>query len=77
MVMGRALRLAAIGVVTGVIAAGILTRGLAQLLFRVGPLDPLTFVAAPAALLLVAAIAAFVPARRGMRTAPSDVLRAA
>ena len=76
MVMSRALRLAAIGVVVGLIAAGVFTRGLAQLLFRVDPLDPWTFAGAPLVLLLVAAIAAFVPARRGMRTSPSEVLRA-
>ena len=76
MVMSRALRLAARGVVAGVITAAVLTRGLAQLLFRVDPLDPWTFIAAPAILLVVAAIAAFVPARRGMHTPPSDVLRA-
>ena len=43
MVMSRALRLAAIGVVVGLIAAGVFTRGLEQLLFRVDPLDPWTF----------------------------------
>jgi putative ABC transport system permease protein len=76
MVMSRALRLAAIGMVVGLIAAGVLTRGLGQLLFKVDPLDPWTFTVAPAVLFLVAAIAAFVPARRGMQTSPSDVLRA-
>jgi ABC-type lipoprotein release transport system permease subunit len=49
---------------------------LEQLLFRVDPLDPWTFAGAPLVLLLVAAIAAFVPARRGMRTSPSEVPRA-
>jgi putative ABC transport system permease protein len=60
----------------GLIASGVLTRGLGQLLFKVDPLDPWTFAVAPAVLLLVAALAAFVPARRGMHTSPSDVLRA-
>jgi putative ABC transport system permease protein len=76
MVISRALRLAAIGAVVGLIAASVLTRGLEQLLFRVDPLDPWTFVGASLVLLLVAAIAAFVPAHRGMRTSPSEVLRA-
>jgi putative ABC transport system permease protein len=76
MVMSRALKLAAIGVVAGLIAAGVLTRALQQLLFRVDPLDPATFAGAPLVILLVAAIAALVPARRGMRTSPSEVLRA-
>jgi putative ABC transport system permease protein len=76
MVMSRALRLATIGVGVGLITAGIFTRGLGQLLFKVDPLDPWTFAIAPAVLLSVAAIAAFVPARRGMHTPPSDALRA-
>ena len=76
MVMSRALRLAAIGVFVGLVSAGLFTRALAQLLFRVDPLDPWTFAGAPVVLLLVAAIAALVPARRGMRTSPSEVLRA-
>jgi putative ABC transport system permease protein len=76
MVMSRALRLAAIGVAVGLISAGAFTRALEQLLFRVDPLDPWTFAGAPLVILLVAAIAAFVPARRGMRTSPSEVLRA-
>jgi ABC-type lipoprotein release transport system permease subunit len=46
------------------------------LLFKVDPLDPWAFAVASVVLLVVAAIAAFVPARRGMHTSPSDVLRA-
>jgi ABC-type antimicrobial peptide transport system permease subunit len=76
MVMSRALKLAAIGVVVGLVSAGLFTRALQQLLFRVDPLDPVTFAGAPLLILLVAAVAAFVPAIRGMRTSPSDVLRA-
>ena len=76
MVMSRALRLAAIGVMVGLLSASVFTRALAQLLFRVDPLDPWTFAGAPLVILLVAAIAAFVPARRGMRTSPGEVLRA-
>jgi ABC-type antimicrobial peptide transport system permease subunit len=76
MVMSRALKLAAIGVVVGVVSAGLFTRALRQLLFRVDPLDPVTFAGAPLLILLVAAVAAFLPAIRGMRTSPSEVLRA-
>jgi len=76
MVMSRALKLAAIGVVVGLVSAGLFARALRQLLFRVDPLDPVTFTGAPLLILLVAAVAAFLPAIRGMRTSPSDVLRA-
>jgi putative ABC transport system permease protein len=76
LVLGHALRLVAIGVAIGLIAAGALTRLLERLLFDVEPLDAWTFAVAPMVLVIVAAIASYVPARRGMYTPPADVLRA-
>ena len=75
LVIGRALRLVSIGVVAGLIAAGMLTRLLERLLFEVQPLDPWTFAGSAAVLLAVATIAAYVPARRGMLMAPVEALR--
>ena len=75
LVLGQALRLVFIGAVTGVVVAGALTRLLERLLFEVEPLDPWTFVVTPIILLLVAAIASYVPARRAMHMAPLDALR--
>jgi predicted permease len=75
LVLGRALRLVIVGAVTGLIAAAALTRLLERLLFDVEPLDPWTFAVAPLILLVVAAIASYVPARRAMHTAPLDALR--
>jgi putative ABC transport system permease protein len=75
LVLGRALRLVSIGVVSGLVAAGALTRLLQRLLFQVEPLDPLTFAASAVVLLAVAAIASYVPARRGMKMAPVEALR--
>ena len=75
LVLGQALRLAVIGVATGVVAAGLLTRLLERLLYDVAPLDPWTFVVTTLVLLLVATVASYVPARRGMRMAPVDALR--
>ena len=54
---------------------GALTRLLEQLLFEVEPLDPWTFAATALVLLVVATVASYVPARRGMRMAPLDALR--
>ena len=75
MVLGQAMRLIAIGVVAGLLGSMFLTRLLAGMLFEVGPLDPATFAATSLALLAVAALAAYFPARRSMRMAPVEALR--
>jgi predicted permease len=75
LVLGQALRLVSIGVVAGLVAAGVLTRLLRRLLYDVEPLDPWTFAVTALILLVVATVAAYVPARRGMRMAPVDALR--
>ena len=75
MVLGQAMRLIAMGVVAGFLASMFLTRLLAGMLFEVGPLDPATFAATSLALLAVAALAAYFPARRSMRMAPVEALR--
>jgi ABC-type lipoprotein release transport system permease subunit len=46
------------------------------LLYGVGSADPLTFIGAPVLLMLVGALAAFLPARRASRVDPANVLRA-
>ena len=75
LVLGQALRLVFFGVAVGLVAAGVLTRLLERLLFGVEPLDPFTFAATALVLLVVAAIASYLPARRSMRMAPVDALR--
>ena len=75
MVLGQALRLVAIGVAGGLIAAAALARTLDTLLFETAPLDAATFAATALILVLVAAIASFVPARRGTRIMPVEALR--
>jgi predicted permease len=75
LVIGDALRLVLIGVGTGLVAAGLLTRLLKRLLYGVEPFDPWTFAATALILLAVATIASYVPARRGMRMAPVEALR--
>ena len=75
LVLGRALKLVAMGVAVGLVAASVLTQALERLLFEVEPLDPWTFAATAAVLLLVAIVASSLPARRSMRIAPVDALR--
>ena len=75
LVIGQALRLVFAGVAAGLVAAGLLTRLLERLLYEVEPLDPWTFVVTALALLVVATIASYVPARRAMNMAPVDALR--
>jgi putative ABC transport system permease protein len=75
LVLGGGLRLVAIGIAIGLAAAAGLTRLLARLLFDVEPFDPWTFAATAAILFVVAALASYVPARRGTRMAPIEALR--
>jgi ABC-type lipoprotein release transport system permease subunit len=51
-------------------------RVMSALLFGVTPLDPLTYAVIVQVVLLVAGLAAYVPARRAMRVNPIDALRA-
>jgi ABC-type lipoprotein release transport system permease subunit len=76
LVFTQALRLIVIGVAIGLAAAGALTRLLERLLFQIEPLDPWTFAVTALVLIGVATFASYVPARRGMRIAPIDALRA-
>ena len=75
MVLQQSLRLTLVGVaVGGAVAAGVM-RLLSSLLFGVTPFDPLSFVAAPLVLALVALAAAHLPARRAVKSEPVEALR--
>jgi putative ABC transport system permease protein len=76
MVLTHALKLVGIGVMAGLAGAGALTRVLSSLLFETEPLDPWTFATTAIVLMVVAALASYVPARRGTRIAPVEALRA-
>jgi putative ABC transport system permease protein len=75
LVLTQAVRLVLIGVVAGLVAAGALTRLLERLLYQIEPLDPWTFGVTALVLLLVATLASYLPARRGMHIAPVEALR--
>jgi len=75
MVVGRGMALAGTGVALGLVAAFLLSRILESQLYGVTARDPLTFLAIPAVLLLVAFAAVAIPARRASRTDPMLSLR--
>ncbi len=75
-VMRSGLTLVAGGAATGIAGALILSRYIESMLYGVPPRDPVTFVAAPLLLFLVAAIACFFPAKRATSIDPNHALRA-
>ena len=75
MIVMHSVRLAGIGVAIGVAASLATTRLLRSLLFEVQPNDPATLVAVSVTLVLLAAFASWVPARRAMRVDPVEALR--
>src|SRR5207244_815279 len=76
MVVGRGLRLAAVGVLLGFLGALALTRLMQGVLYGVSSTDPLTFGAVALGLFGVAAFASWVPALRATRVDPLVALRA-
>jgi len=76
LVVKSGLSLALIGVSLGLVAAIAASGLMQQFLIGVTGRDPVTLVGVPLALLLVALIAAFLPARRASRIDPMEALRA-
>jgi putative ABC transport system permease protein len=76
MVVGRGLALAGVGVAIGIVLALGLARLVAGLFYGVSPGDPLTFTSVTIGLLVIVALASYVPARRAMRVDPIVALRA-
>jgi putative ABC transport system permease protein len=75
MILRQGLTLSAGGIVVGLAAAFLLTRLMQSLLYQVQPADPVTFVAVPAILFVVALIASYLPALRATRVSPLIALR--
>jgi len=75
MFVRQSLRLVGLGLLLGLPAALLVGRGLAGLLYGVGPIDVPSLVLCPLLLLLVAAVATVWPARRAAAADPVNTLR--
>lgn len=75
LVISQTAGLVAMGILIGVGVSLWLSRFVAALLYGVGPRDPTTILSAAAALMTVALIAAWLPARRAILINPADLLR--
>jgi predicted permease len=75
MFLRQGLTLTVLGLFIGLTGAWIVTRLLTSLLYGVSALDPITFVAVPGVLLIVAITACLVPAGRATTVDPMNVLR--
>ncbi|MBO0722523.1 MAG: ABC transporter permease, partial [Blastocatellia bacterium] len=74
LVVGHGLRLSAIGIAAGIVAAFGLTRAMKSMLVGINATDPLTFVAMTLFFLIIAAIASGLPARRAAALDPTIAL---
>jgi ABC-type antimicrobial peptide transport system permease subunit len=74
-IVKQSLLLAVGGSVAGLIVAALLTQFLRTFLFEISVLDPVTFITVPAVMLLLAIVAAWVPARRAAGVDPMETLR--
>jgi putative ABC transport system permease protein len=75
MIVGSGILLSGMGIGIGLAMSFLLTRLIATLLYEVSPADPITFCAVPLALLAMAMMASYVPARRAARVDPMVALR--
>ena len=75
MIVGGGMKLALLGVALGVGGALALSQLVKAMLFEVEPSDPASYAATAALLLVVAALACYIPARRAMRVDPMVTLQ--
>ena len=69
------LTLSGVGVVVGLIVAAALGRSMSSLLFGIEPLDPAAYIGAIVVILVAAALASYLPARRAAAVSPMEMLK--
>jgi ABC-type antimicrobial peptide transport system permease subunit len=75
LVLRQGLMPVGLGIAAGLAGAAVLTNVMRTLLYEVSALDPLTFLGVSTTLLMVAAVACYLPARRAMSLDPANTLR--
>ncbi len=75
MVVFQCLTLAVSGIVCGLVAAGMLSSLMTSLLFGVNARDPVTYAVVTSALIVVTAVATWLPATRAANVDPGQALR--
>jgi len=75
MIVREGMKLASLGIVTGMAAAFALTRGIRNLLFGLSATDPFTFALLLLLSIAVALLACWLPARRAAKVDPMVALR--
>ncbi|MBN2183583.1 MAG: ABC transporter permease, partial [Sedimentisphaerales bacterium] len=75
LILKKGCLLAGIGIAIGILGALAVTRVIEFLLYRVKPLDPVTFAVVPLLLVVVTLLACYIPARRATKIDPMEALR--
>lgn len=75
LVVGNSMLLIAVGVATGLVAAALLARSMAGVLFGISPFDPVSFTVAAVVLVGAGLAASLIPARRAALVDPMVALR--
>ncbi len=75
LILGHGLVISVVGLLAGLVAALVLTRLTAKLLYGVSATDPVTFIVIALLLLCVAMLASYFPARRATKVDPMIALR--
>ncbi|MGA8101296.1 MAG: FtsX-like permease family protein, partial [Candidatus Acidiferrales bacterium] len=76
MFVRQGLSLTIVGVGCGLLTAIIVMRFMSSVLFKVNPVDPLTYLAVSTGIVAVALLASYLPARRAAAVDPIETLRA-